>query len=99
MTKKTNPTAIPAKHGEKMIEVRVRFFTDQIAGKKNYIIPKHAWDSGFVDMANNKTHGITAATPQPFNSILDLQSVVAKVLVEHAVTLHANTKLGKLIQP
>ena len=46
--KKTSgePAAIEAraaKHGQKMLEARVRFWTDDIAGKKGEIIPKHAW--------------------------------------------------------
>ena len=35
--------ALAAKHGQKMLEVRVRFWTDDIAGKKGEIIPKHTW--------------------------------------------------------
>jgi hypothetical protein len=58
-----------AKHGEKMIEIRVRFWTDQIAPKGS-VIPKHAWTSGIVRMAKNKAHGITPKHPKPFNSRL-----------------------------
>src|SRR5579862_2981574 len=83
------PAAIPAKHGEKMIEVRIRFWTDGIAPEKNTVVPKEAWDSGVVVMDGNGLHGITPKSPQPFNSILDLQVVLAKVLGENGVTLRA----------
>ncbi len=99
MNEENIPTARAGKHGEKMIEVRVRFWTDKIADDKDTVIPKHAWDSGVVVMDGNKTHGVTPASPQPFNSILDLTSVLAKVLSEHGITLHANRKLRKLIKP
>jgi len=92
------PAAQVAKYGEKMIEVRIRFWTDGLSGQKDLVIPKHAWDSGVIVMDGNKTHGITPASPQPFNSILDLTSVLAKVLVDQEVTLHTNRKLRKLIQ-
>ena len=93
------PAAKVAKHGEKMVEVRIRFWTDGMSSRKDSVIPKHAWDSGVIIMEGNKTHGITPGSPQPFNSILDLTSVLAKVLVEHGVTIRTNRKLRKLIQP
>ena len=92
------PTPKVAKHGQKMIEVRVRFWTDCLTDQKDAVIPKHAWDSGVVIIEGNKTHGITPDSPTPFNSILDLTSTIAKVLVDQGVTLHANRKLRKLIQ-
>jgi len=98
MTKKNTPTAQTAKHGEKMLEVSIRFWTDSIAGKKGSIIPKHAWDGGVIFMHSNISHGIKPASPEPFNSILDLTSVLSKVLVQHGVTLHTGRKLRKLIK-
>ena len=93
------PTARVAQHGDKMIEVRVRFWTDNISDQENTIIPKHAWDGGVVVMDTNKSHGITPGPPRPFNSLLDLTSALAKVLVDHGITLHTSTKTRKLIQP
>lgn len=97
-TKIKTPAAKAAKHGEKMIEVRVRFFTNAIAGKKDAILPKHAWDWGMIAMDSNESHGIKPRRPLPFHSILELQSVLAKVLVEHGVTLHRGSVLKKLIK-
>ena len=95
----TTPAARVAKHGEKMIEIRIRFWTDAIAKKKGEIVPKHAWDGGVVVMDGNRAHGIDPAAPQPFNSILDLPSTLAKVLTQHGVILHTSRKSRKLIQP
>ena len=92
------PEARAVKHGDKMIEVRLRFWTDRIAEQKDRVIPKHAWDSGVVVMDGNKSHGIAPKPPKPFNSILDLHNVLAEVLTAHGVTLHANRKLRKLIK-
>ena len=86
-----------AKHGEKMIEVRVRFWTNNLV-KKHKLMPRHAWDNGTVGMDSNKSHRIQPKSPMPFNSLLDLPSVLAKVLVQHGVTLHAGRKLRKLVQ-
>ena len=95
----TTPAARAAKYGDKMIEVRVRFWTDHISGQGNTIVPKHAWDNGVVVMDTNKSHGIKPASPVPFNSILDLTSVLRKLLFNHGVVLHANPTSRKLIQP
>ena len=82
-----------------MIEVRIRFFTDKLAGQDGNVIPKHAWDSGFVLMASNKTHGIVAQNPKPFNSIMQMTAIMEKVLIEHGVVLHPNDRLSKYVQP
>jgi hypothetical protein len=92
-------TARVAKHGDKMIEVRVRFWTDSISEHKDTILPKHAWDGGVVVMDTNRSHGIKPGPPRPFNSVLDLPSALAKVLVDHGIILHTSTKTRKLLQP
>ncbi len=97
MPNDTTPAAV-AKHGDKMIEVRIRFWTDGIADQEHAVEPKHAWTTGIVVMDTNKSHGITPNKPKPFNSILDLQSVLAEVLMEHGVTLHVHRKDRKLFQ-
>ena len=85
-----------AKYGEKMIEVKIRFWTDGIA-KEGKIRPRHAWDSGVVTINTNESHGLNQKSPIPFNSILDLPSAIADLLVREGVSLHANAKLRKLI--
>ena len=75
-------TEIEGKHGEKMIEVRVRFWTDSIADEKGKLIPKHCWNKGIVYMKNNKTHGIHGSSENPilFNSRDELDSAIEKLL-------------------
>ena len=97
MSKKSKPAGQLATHGEKTLEVTIRFWTDQIATKKNFIDPKHAWDFGVIYMHQNDTHGIEPASPKPFNSILDLTSVLSQVLVQHGIKLHRGEKLRNLI--
>ena len=77
----------PAKSGDKMIEVRVRFWTVGIAKTAGNIRPKHAWDTGTVVMDTNESHGIKQHGPIPFNSILDLSSKIAKLLIREGVVL------------
>ena len=90
-----------AKHGEKMIEVKVRFWTDGIAekGKKGKVIPKHALTSGVVRVESNKTHGINAneGKPKPFNSLLDLGPAIEQTLKEHGIVLHVSRGMKKYI--
>jgi len=50
-----NAKAREAEHGQKMIEVKLRFWTNNLAGKSGQIIPKHAWSSGVVRIEPNKS--------------------------------------------
>jgi hypothetical protein len=83
-------TAIEGKHGERMIEVRVRFWTDDIAKEKDKLIPKHCWNKGIVYMKNNETHGISGSSEQPihFNSEGELQGAIDKLLEREGITRH-----------
>jgi hypothetical protein len=84
-----------AKHGKKMIEVRLRFWTNKIAKSKGQILPKHAWSSGVVRMQGNESHGIVSGNPRPFHSLLDVGAVVEAVLVNHGITLHRSRRMKK----
>jgi len=86
-----------AKHGEKMIEVKIRFWTDHITEKPGKIIPKHAWAGGVVRMQANKTHGINPQNPVPFNSLMDLLYIIEKVLIKHSITLHTSDRMNKYL--
>jgi hypothetical protein len=92
---KSEIKAKEAKHGQKMIEVKIRFWTNDMAKGKDEILPKHAWSSGVVRIEKNKSHGIKPSTPRPFNSLLDIGSVVEKVLIDHKITLHRSSKMKK----
>ena len=87
-----------AKYGEKMIEVKVRFWTNNIAYKEGLIKPKHAWASGVVRMERNDSHDIVPSYPVPFNSLMEISSVIERVLIEHGVQLHCDRKMAKYIK-
>lgn len=97
MPAKRGASAKDARHGEKMIEVKVRFWTDQIAAEPGRIVPKNAWTSGVVRMERNEAHGITPSAPVPFNSLLDLTAAIEKALLSHGVSLHPSRKMKKYL--
>lgn len=83
--------------GERMLQVNIRFWTNDIAGKKGDIIPKHAWASEMVKMEANKTHGIRAGSPLPFHGLMDLPGVIEKVLIAHGIILHPGKRMKKYL--
>lgn len=84
------PSSVKAQQNEKMVEVRIRFWTNDIASKTDHVVPKHAWSSGVVLMKRNGTHGIAPKNPVPFNSLAHLPSVIERVLVAHDIKLHTS---------
>jgi hypothetical protein len=84
-----------AKHGSKMIEVKVRFWTNDLAEGKGRIRPKHAWGSGVVRIARNDSHGIEPLAPVIFNSLSEIPMKIEKVLVDHAITIHKSERMKK----
>lgn len=80
--------SVEAKHGKKMIEVKVRFWVNDIAKEKGKIIPKECWDSGMVRVTANRFHGIKAEYPTPFNSLMQLTAVIERVLRASKIKLH-----------
>jgi hypothetical protein len=87
-----------AKHGQKMIEVKLRFWTDDLAETKGSIIPKNARTSGVVRIERNQAHGIVPKSPRPFNSLLEIGSAIQDVLIEHGIVLHPSRTDKKLIK-
>ena len=91
----SNTPSRQAAHNEKMIEVRVRFWTNDIAEAGGEIIPKHSWDAGVVHMQRNASHGIEPENPKPFHTLMDLPAVIEKVLLKHGIKLHHGTSSRK----
>jgi hypothetical protein len=87
-----------AEHNEKMIELRIRFWTNDIAETKGDIIPKHSWDGGMVYMQPNASHGIKRTRPRPFHTMLELSAVIEKVLHAHGVKLNLGKNSRKYIE-
>ena len=96
---KTTTASRDARHGEKMIEVKVRFWTDEISVDKGKVIPRHAWTSGVVRLERNEAHSIKPSAPVPFNSLLDLGVAIEKALIAHGITLHPSRKMKKYVKP
>ncbi len=97
MTTKQTAKAVKATEGERMIEVKIRFWTNNLASEEGKVVPKHAWTSGVVRMERNSTHGIEPKSPKPFHSLLDVGAVIEKVLIEHGIILHPGRKMEKYI--
>lgn len=97
MTSMRTTSESRAEHGEKMIEVKIRFWTDDIAQSEGHIVPKHARDSGVVRMERNKAHGIIPGKPVPFHSLLDVGRAIEKTLIEHGIQLHPSRRTQKYV--
>jgi hypothetical protein len=97
MKKKINAPDKEAKIGERMIEVKIRFWTNDIAEGKGKVRPKHAWTEGMVGIENNKAHGITSTGLKPFHSLMDLPAIIEKLLIQHGITLHPGRVMQKYI--
>lgn len=97
MTKKES--RVKAAHGERMIEVKVRFWTNGLVEGKGYVLPKHAWASGAVRMERNESHGIIPKKPIIFNSLMEIPAKIEKVLIDHGIVLHGSDKMDKYYFP
>lgn len=91
-------SAREAHFGEKMVEVKIRFWTNDISPENGKIKPKHAWSSGVVRIESNSSHGIVPGNPKPFHSLLDVGSVIEKVLIEQGIVLHPSRRMAKYVQ-
>lgn len=90
-------SAREAKHGQKMIEVKLRFWTDGIATEKGKVVPKHAWTSGVVRVTRNDAHGIKPGQPIVFHSLLEIGAAVEKLIIEQGIVLHPGRKDKKYL--
>jgi hypothetical protein len=86
-----------AEHGSKMIEIKVRFWTNDLADGKTRIRPKHAWGSGIVRIARNTPHGIQPLSPVTFNSMAELPVKIEKVLIDHGITVHRSSRMRRYL--
>jgi hypothetical protein len=87
-----------AAYGERMIELHISFWTNDIVPGKGRIRPKHGWTSGDVRIEKNKAHGIPAGTePVIFHSLMDLPAAIGKVLTANGIKLHPSGRDRKYI--
>ena len=77
-----------AVHGEKTIEIKIHFFTNELA-KAGEIRPKHGWTRGTVGITTNESHGIEpGGKRRHFNSLMEIPAAIERVLIENGITLH-----------
>jgi hypothetical protein len=85
-----------AEHGEKMIELKIRFWTNHLSNTSSTaIVPKHGWTSGVVRIKGNKAHGIVPGKPQIFNSLLDVGTAIERTLKDQGIILHISPGMRK----
>lgn len=88
---------VRAPHGKKTIELRIRFWTDNLADGEDMIIPSEGWDSGVVHLVANEHHGIESGNPVNFNSLAELPFAVEKLLIKQEITLHRGGRTQKYL--
>ncbi|PYP90828.1 MAG: hypothetical protein DMG65_09980 [Candidatus Angelobacter sp. Gp1-AA117] len=98
MNKTENIEAREATHGEKMIEIKIRFWTDELC-ERGKVVPKHGLTAGVVRIKPNKTHGIAPGKAVPFNSLLDLGAAIEKVFKQHGIVLHIGSGMKTYLAP
>ncbi len=81
------------KKDNKMISIEIKFWTNDI-NPEGGVMPKHAWDSGYVTLHRNDKHEISSTPPKMFKSLMQLNSVIEEMLVEQGIQLHQ----GRLAQ-
>jgi len=82
--------------GTRMIEIKVRFWTNDLA-EKGRIVPKEGWTRGVVRITPNKAHGIEPGAAVPFNSMMELPAKIEKVLIDNGIALHNVGRNAKYI--
>jgi hypothetical protein len=87
-----------ANKNERMIEIKLRFWTNGFATRKGYVRPKHAWSSGVVRIERNDTHGIRPVSPKPFHTLLDVGTMIERVLIAHGIVLHSSKRMKKYVE-
>src|SRR5690242_4339124 len=98
MTDTTVLASRPAEHGQKTVEVTIKFWTNDIAEQSGDIVPKHVRSSGVVNISTNDAHGIRTENPVPFNSIAEIPKVIEDMFIEYGVTVHPSRKMRKYFQ-
>jgi hypothetical protein len=88
-----------AKYGEKMIQITLYFWTNDIAKQRNKIRPKHGRTAGMVRVEASKTHGIRAGKAIPFNSLGALPGVIEKAIIQHGIILHRSRAMKRYLSP
>jgi hypothetical protein len=87
-----------AKHGEKMITLDVKFWTNNIAEQDGHVVPKHGWTWGVVRVQSNPSHGIkTNGQYKHFHTMCEIGPAIEAARAEADVVLHANPTMKKYL--
>ena len=78
---------VVAKHGTKMIAVKIYFYTNDI-GETGKIRKKHMWDEGVAYMDTNRSHGSERSKGQQFNGLHGVGPAVVSLLRANGVKVH-----------
>ena len=95
-SKRSEVARMKAPHGEKMIEVRIRFWTNDIAKRKGDIEPRHCWAAGTVHMTRNEAHGLKDDVNVKFNSMAELTAAVEKLMTQARIKMYKSRLESKL---
>src|SRR5690348_8129185 len=90
--------AVTKARGNKMIQVNILFWTNDIAPTKGRILPKHAWAGGIVRVERNSAHGIDGGQEAFFHSLMDLNAKIEKLLLANGIVLHPGRRMSKYVQ-
>ena len=91
------PNVREAKWGERMIEVKVYLWTNEIAKGEGKIRPKHGRGRGMVRVEPNEVHGIGSQRTVPFNSLMELPFAIEKALIRSGITIHPSPNMKKYL--
>jgi hypothetical protein len=76
------------KKTNKMIQVKIYFWTNGMVPQKGGVLAKHAWDCGHVVLPANPKHHIRAGGRKQFRTLLQLGSAIEELLQKNGVTVH-----------
>ena len=80
-----------AEHGEKMIEIKVRFLTNRIANRPGHIAWARALLRGGQDRAQRSArHHAQEATAGAVQLVVGPGGAIEQVLIKNRITLHAS---------
>jgi hypothetical protein len=83
--------------GNRMIQVNLLFWTNDIAAASGGLVPKHAWSSGIVRLERNSAHGIGAGQEVFFHSLMDITAQIERLLLSNGIMLHPGRKMSKYV--
>jgi hypothetical protein len=96
MAEAANVEEREAKYRERMIVLKVMFFTNAIADEGK-IRRRHCSANGMIHAQRNGSHDISPKKKgQPFHSLLEIGPAIERTLKEHGIVLHPSREMGYL---